>query len=46
VVDTTGAGDTFAAAFLSEYVRSKNVARSLNRGAEEAAATVQRVGAF
>lgn len=46
VVDTTGAGDTFAAAFLSEYVASKDAARSLARGAEEAAKTVQRVGAF
>ena len=46
VVDTTGAGDTFAAAFLSEYVVSKDVQRSLARGAEEAARTVQRVGAF
>jgi fructoselysine 6-kinase len=46
VVDTTGAGDTFAAAFLAEYVRSNDVARSLARGAHEAARTVQRVGAF
>ena len=46
VVDTTGAGDTFAAAFLSEYVRSKDVGQSLARGAAEAAVTVQRIGAF
>jgi hypothetical protein len=46
VVDTTGAGDTFAAGFLREYCLSRDVARSLRRGAEEAAATVQRVGAF
>jgi sugar/nucleoside kinase (ribokinase family) len=46
VVDTTGAGDTFAAAFLSEYVVSRDVARSLERGSEEAARTIQHVGAF
>ena len=46
VVDTTGAGDTFAAGFLREYVSSRDPARSLARGAEEAAASVQRVGAF
>jgi fructoselysine 6-kinase len=46
VVDTTGAGDTFAAGFLMEYCASRDVKRSLARGAEEAAAAVQRVGAF
>ncbi len=46
VVDTTGAGDTFAAAFLAEYVVSKDVERSLARGATEAAKTVACVGAF
>jgi fructoselysine 6-kinase len=46
VVDTTGAGDTFAAAFLCEYCSSKDVARSLARGAAEAAKTISRLGAF
>lgn len=46
VVDTTGAGDTFAAGFLREYCASRDAARSLVRGAEEAAASVQRLGAF
>jgi fructoselysine 6-kinase len=46
VVDTTGAGDTFAAGFLREYCASRDTARSLAWGAEEATASVQRVGAF
>jgi fructoselysine 6-kinase len=46
VVDTTGAGDSFAAAFLAEYCRSRDVARGLQRGADRAAITIQSVGAF
>jgi len=46
VVDTTGAGDTFAAAFLSVYARGGSVAAALTAGAREAARTVSRVGAF
>ncbi len=46
VVDTTGAGDTFAAGFLREYCASRDVARSLACGAEEAADAVPQVGAF
>jgi sugar/nucleoside kinase (ribokinase family) len=46
VVDTTGAGDTFAAAFLAQYLASRDVGKSLERGAREAALTIQRVGAF
>jgi fructokinase len=46
VVDTTGAGDTFAAGFLREYSSSRRVGESLRRGAREAAESVQRLGAF
>jgi sugar/nucleoside kinase (ribokinase family) len=46
VVDTTGAGDTFAAAFLCEYATSGDVAASLGRGAAEAAKTISHLGAF
>ncbi len=46
VVDTTGAGDAFAAGFLSEYHASRRVPESLACGAEHAARAVQRVGAF
>jgi fructoselysine 6-kinase len=46
VVDTTGAGDTFAAGFLAEYCASGDVERSLARGAREAAVTIQKIGAF
>lgn len=46
VVDTTGAGDAFAAGFLSEYCCSRRVEESLRRGSEVAAEAVQRIGAF
>lgn len=46
VVDTTGAGDTFAAGFLREYCESRDVAASLRRGAAEAAKTIERIGGF
>ncbi|MGH6881024.1 MAG: carbohydrate kinase family protein, partial [Hypericibacter sp.] len=46
VVDTTGAGDSFAAGFLSHYARSRELEASLARGAEAAARTIGQIGAF
>ena len=45
VVDTTGAGDSFAAGFLAEYCVSRDVRNALARGASEAARTIQHLGA-
>ncbi len=46
IVDTTGAGDVFAAGFLQEYCTSRDVPASLAAGARIAAESIQRVGAF
>jgi fructoselysine 6-kinase len=46
VVDTTGAGDAFAAGFLREYSVSRRVSESLAAGAREGGAAVQRLGVF
>lgn len=45
VVDTTGAGDAFAAGFLSCYCRTSNEEQSLQCGATTAARIVQQHGA-
>lgn len=44
VVDTTGAGDAFAAGFLSRYCHGRNARDSLAAGAALAAQVVQRLG--
>ena len=45
VVDTTGAGDAFAAGFLAAWLADREPVPALQRGAAVAARCVQRVGA-
>jgi fructoselysine 6-kinase len=46
VVDTTGAGDAFAAGFLCSYVRDGDPARALAQGSKVAGETLGRLGGF
>ncbi len=46
VVDTTGAGDSFAAGFLGSYARGGDAPSALEAGARAAARTLGHMGAF
>ena len=45
LVDTTGAGDLFAAGFLAEYIKSQDLHRSVNSGVKMASIIIQKFGA-
>ena len=44
VVDTTGAGDAFAAGFLSRYCHGADVETSMQHGAQLAATVIAKLG--
>ena len=46
VVDTTGAGDSFAGAFLATYLAGKSIPDALRAGSQRAAAVVQKIGGY
>lgn len=45
IIDTTGAGDAFAAGFLASYMHHHSIEKALKAGAKIAAKTIQHVGA-
>jgi len=44
-VDTTGAGDAFAAGFLGEYIKTDSIEKSLLFGARNATGVIEHLGA-
>jgi fructoselysine 6-kinase len=46
IVDTTGAGDAFAAAFLADFMHGADLPSCLHRGAVLASRVIQQLGAF
>lgn len=45
ILDTTGCGDAYSAGFISEYMKSKDVKKSMENGAQYAAKIIQKIGA-
>jgi fructokinase len=45
IIDTTGAGDGFTAGFISKFIKSSDIEKSLESGAHYASKILQRIGA-
>src|SRR3989338_6856534 len=45
IVDSTGAGDAYTAGFISQYFKTKNLEKSMEKGAQSAAKTLSNIGA-
>jgi len=46
VIDTTGCGDSYQAGFIVEYLKSKDVEKSMKNGSKFAAKTLSYIGGF
>lgn len=45
IVDTTGAGDAYTAGFIAQFIKTKNIPLSMQKGAEYSAKKIERIGA-
>lgn len=45
IVDTTGAGDGYAAGFISEYLKSEDIQKAMRRGSRCASKILSQIGA-
>lgn len=45
IVDTTGCGDAYTAGFIANYIKTGNIALSMQKGAEYASKKLERLGA-
>jgi len=45
IVDSTGAGDAYTAGFISQYFKTKNVEKAMEKGTQSAAKALIKIGA-
>lgn len=45
VLDTTGAGDAYTAGFISEYLKTSDIKKSMKKGADYAVNIIEKLGA-